>query len=66
MVEDTHLAGDDLRRPWWAKEDPGEERDVGAKTFSLDEVFTRFDAIERVVATLAIASWNCCMQEGWR
>ena len=59
MMEDTHLARDDFKRPRRAKENPREERDLRGESFSLNEVVCSLDTIERVIATLAFTWRNC-------
>jgi hypothetical protein len=58
VVEDAHLAGDDLQGPRWTKEDPREERDSRAKVLRLNEILGGLDAIQGLVAPLTITGWD--------
>ena len=58
VVEDAHLAGDDLQGPWWTKEHPREERDSRAKILRSNEVLRCPDAIQGFVAPLTITGWD--------
>ena len=59
VMEDTHLARDNFKRPRRTKENPREERNFRGKSFSLYEVVSGLDTIERVIATFAFTWRNC-------